>query len=189
MKALRNIEFLRTQDLSIVYQYKQDEYVPITPSDPIVKQLADKISEEYPEAYDFLDATYSKSRADERKHRFDIVMAFLSCNCGGVDDRMDIDENGSFHFEHANCPSLFCKGRGIVCGAKFRHHMTKRQEETMKLYIEYMRKGYDIPDIRNMVAEQLGISPATVETNKRDAFDRECVNSMAEFILKMEGKL
>ena len=189
MKALRNIEFLRTQDLSIVYQYKQDEYVPITPSDPIVKQLADKISEEYPEAYDFLDATYSKSRADERKHRFDIVMAFLSCNCGGVDDRMDIDDTGRFNFEPSNCPSLFCKGRGIVCGAKFRHHMTKRQEETMRLYVGYIRLGCSYDEARSMVAERMGISPATVDTNKRDAFDRECVNSMAEFILKMEGRL
>lgn len=189
MATIRNMEFLRTQGLTIIYQYRNDEYVPLTKNDPIVPLLAEKIRTEYPSAYEFLDKEYAKSRADEVKHRHDIVCAFLSCNCGGVDDRMDIDENGAFHFEHANCPSLFCKGRGVVCGAKFKTELTKRQEETMKLYIEYMRQGYEAPDIRNMVAERLGISPATVETNKRDAFDREGVNSMAEFILKLEGKL
>ena len=52
-----------------------------------------------------------------------------------------------------------------------------------------MRMGFEPQQIRQLVGEKLGISPETVDTNKRDAFEREGVNSMAEFILKMEGKL
>jgi DNA-binding CsgD family transcriptional regulator len=186
---LHNIEFQRTQDRSIIYQQAGGEFVMLTEKDPIIVILDEKIKTEYPEAYAVLDKEFSKSRADIRKHRFDIVCAFLSCNCGGSDERMDIDEDGDFNFETANCPSLFCKYRGVVCCGKFKTNMTKRQEETMWWYIHYMRMGFEPQQIRELVGAKLGISPETVDTNKRDAFDREGVNSMAEFILKMEGKL
>ena len=186
---LQNIEFQRTQDRSIIYQQAGEGFVKLTEKDPIVVILDEKIKTEYPDAYAALDKEYSKSRADVRKHRHDIVCAFLSCNCGGADEKMDIDEEGDFNFETANCPSLFCKYRGVVCCGHFKTNMTKRQVETMRWYIHYMRKGFEPQQIRELVGEKLGISPETVDTNKRDAFEREGVNSMAEFILKMDDKL
>lgn len=186
---LQNIEFQRMQDLSIIYQQAGGEFVKLTEKDPIVLIIDDKIKQESPEAYSYLDDTFSKSRADQRKHRYDIVSAFLSCNCGGMDDKMDIDSYGCFNFESANCPSLFCKGRNIVCRAKFKTKMTKRQEETMRGYLHYMRLGHEQQQARQLVADELNISPETVDTNKRDAFEREEVGSMTNFALKMEGKL
>ena len=106
-----------------------------------------------------------------------------------MDDKMDIDDMGRFNFEFANCPSLFCKGRNIVCREKFKTRMTKRQEETMRGYLHYMRQGYEQQQARQLVADELNISPETVDTNKRDAFEREEVGSMTNFALKMEDKL
>lgn len=189
MEELRNIEFQRTQDLSVIYQRGGSGFVRMTDGDHIVTELAEVIEREYPAAYTFLDAEYSKSKADARKHRFDIVRAFVSCNCGGVGDKMDIDDTGHFNFEFANCPSMFCKGRGIVCCAKHKTNMTKRQEETMRWLMFYMKRGHEPGEARLLVANKLGISPQTVDTNKRDAFEREGVSTMAEFALKFGGEL
>lgn len=189
MEELRNIEFQRTQDLSVIYQRGVSGFVRMTEGDHIVTALAEFIEREYPEAYAFLDAEYSKSKADARKHRFDIVRAFVSCNCGGMDDKMDIDDMGRFNFEFANCPSMFCKARGIVCRAKHKTNMTKRQEETMRWLMFYMKRGHEPGEARLLVANKLGISPQTVDTNKRDAFEREGVGTMAEFALKFGGNL
>ena len=73
MEELRNIEFQRTQDLSVIYQRDGSWFVRMTEGDHIVTELAELIEREYPEAYAFLDAEYSKSKADARKHRLDIV--------------------------------------------------------------------------------------------------------------------
>ncbi len=180
---LRNIEFSRNHHGDVEYRLNDGTATKLeADARELIDSLFSKIEEDYPKAFAALSAEYAKSKANVPYFKFLVVRRFLLCNFSRLDRRLDIDEFGRFNFEEIDCPLICeCRNCGVICHPEFDTRLTARQREVMKLYCE----GYN----ETQIAERLYMSPATVETTKRNAFNRADVHSLAEFMTKFNGKL
>lgn len=136
--------------------------------------FAQRIEDEYPEAYKALTELYAKSVANTPYFRWLLVSRFIRCNFGVYDAKHDIDGQGRMILEDVSCPMRSeCKYDNVICRAKYNNKLSARQTEVMKLYCQ----GYEYEEI----GERLYISPATVKTIKRDAFRKVGAHDINEF--------
>ena len=119
--------------------------------------FAQRIEDEYPEAYKALTELYSKSVANVPYFRWLLVSRFIRCNFGVYDAKRDIDGQGRMILEDVSCPMRSeCKYDNVICRAKYNNKLTARQTEVMKLYCQ----GYDYEEISQIT----GIKENTIRS-------------------------
>ena len=140
----------------------------------VVEEMLTLIQEYYPTAYDALMDIYSKSLPNKQYRDYLAVRRFVKCNFGLYDNLIDVDADGTMHFEFVQCPMRGeCKFDGILCQPKFNTKLTDRQLEVMQMCYE----GKDDGEI----AERLFISINTVANHRKAAFKKLGVHNMGEF--------
>uniref|UniRef100_UPI004055ED6B helix-turn-helix domain-containing protein n=1 Tax=Alistipes sp. TaxID=1872444 RepID=UPI004055ED6B len=180
--TLRNIEFFVAPDGQVMVSDAEGLRSYTMEERALTSVLFERIETEYPEAMAALQKHYRGSAANVPYFRYLICHRFVRCNFGAFDRRIDVDGAGRFLFEEVSCPLHGeCPYDGVICGAKFDTHLTARQKEVMKLYME------GLSDVE--VAEQLFISPATALTTRKHAFRKAGVHSLAEFVAKFKDHL
>lgn len=147
--------------------------------DETQRELVDAILERimlfYPEAYDMLQTEYARLDYTPSLKRLRMVARFCRCNMGAIDDIPDIDGDSEFKFEYVSCPiRTECKGAGVICRPKFNSTLSKAEEKVMRLYCQGLT--------RDEIAQELYLSPATVNNHIRNAFARLKIHSKSELI-------
>lgn len=148
----------------------------ITESDAdIVDHLIDLISTFYPKAYSALGEVYKGCAMNKRYYFFRIVSRFIRCNFAQLDNIPDISDNCQCKFEFVPCPIRGeCKLEYVVCRPEFDHKLSAAELPVMHLWFDGKS-----PD---EIAEQLYLSPHTVNNHIRHAYERTGVHSRSEFI-------
>jgi len=182
MQTLRNIEFFNDPEGGVMVRDAEGVHSYRLEDKAMTGALFARIEAEYPKAFKALSEIYRKSQPNVNYYRFLICHRFIRCNFGRLDNKQDIDGVGRFTFEEVSCPIKGeCKYVGVVCNPEFDTHLSERQKEVMKLYMEGMGD--------EEIADALYISPETVRTTKRDAFRKVGVHSLAEFTIQYRDKL
>lgn len=177
MFSLRKIEFfadaqggVMIKDDNGVRTYRQEER-------DLTDAMFGIIEADYPNAFKALTEIYAKSRANVGYFKYLLVHRFIRCNFSRLDRKLDIDEFGRFTFEDVECPLIGeCKCWKVICNPQRDTKLTARQTDVMKLYCKRMTP--------EQIADELYISPETVATTKRNAFERVGVHSLSEFMTK-----
>lgn len=142
----------------------------------------------FPKALNGLRRWFAKSKANTLYYEFLIVRQFILCNFYEYDHRLDIDEDGNFHFEFVQCPvRATCLYNGFhradeganeiaVCNPEFASELPPEEKRVMRFF-------YDNPALTCIeVAEILCKSPHTVEKQRKNAMRRVGAKNLAEFI-------
>lgn len=148
----------------------------VTESDSdLLREMEEKVSTFYPEAYSALQEIYKASSANIPYYRFRMVSRFIRCNFSNLDHVPDISRDGNMNLESVACPLRGeCKHDGIVCRPSFAHRMSAAEIRVMGLLYEGLRE--------DDIADRLCLSVLTVRTHIRNACQRLGLHSRAEFM-------
>lgn len=144
-------------------------------STDIIESLLCKIEAFYPKAYSALSQEYARCKPNIWYFRYRIVIRFLKCNFGNIDNIQDIDKSGTFNFECVPCPLRGeCRYENIICHPQFDHRISAAEMRVLRL----LYNGSKQSDI----ADTLYLSEHTVHNHIRNAFVRLGIHSKSEFI-------
>lgn len=121
-----NIEFFVGIDgIDIVYRTMDGKYnILCEENADIIFYMYNRIKTDYPEAFQALIKVYSKSP----NFQYLLVRRFIKCNFSVLDERLDVQHDGSMRLEFVNCPLRGeCQHDGIICNPKFCNTLSKRE--------------------------------------------------------------
>lgn len=148
-------------------------------STAIISTMLEKIEKFYPKAYSALTSEYARCKANLPLFRYRIVARFIRCNFGNIDNIADVDEFGRFQFECVPCPLRGeCRHENIICRPEFEHHISDAELRVLRLW--YLGKS------KADIADELYLSPHTVNNHIRNAFARIGIHEKAEFFKYVE---
>jgi DNA-binding CsgD family transcriptional regulator len=168
---MKDVEFSITGEGStIMIQEGKAPRVLTADDHETIKYFIHIIESRYPEAFNALKEEYGQYP----DFRFRAVSRFIKCNWGNDDEIKDIDENGSFRFEHVRCPLRggFCIWEDTVCHPKELNHLSSRELDVLKLYAT----GSSLKE----VAQKLFISVRTVETHRDNIYSKLGVKNQSQ---------
>jgi len=133
------------------------------------------IRDRYPWAFKNLSARYATSAANKTYFEFRITRGFIKCNMGSLDNRLDIDENGIFHFEYCRCPLAGeCKEWKETCEPQENNEILSGEMRVLRL----IAQGKQASDI----ADELYISRKTVENHTNNMLRKLGVHNNAALV-------
>lgn len=175
MRMLANCEFFSYEG-DVYVRHSDGTAARVTEADTdLVREMEEKISNFYPEAYNVLQEIYRKSSGNVPYYRFRIVARFIRCNLAEMDHVPDVDTAGRLHLESVACPMRGeCPYDGIICRPSFNHRLSPAELRVMKLLYD----GYTDEEI----ADTLCLSRHTVHTHIRNSLTRLDLHSRGEFM-------
>ncbi|WP_321519973.1 helix-turn-helix transcriptional regulator [uncultured Bacteroides sp.] len=94
------------------------------------------IKNDYQKAWQGCCEWNHKSKPNAIKFDFLNVRRFCKCNFQKYDGRLDIDENGTLHFEFTDCPLRGeCKYEGVICSPEFSNSLTENDKSILKMIV------------------------------------------------------
>lgn len=174
---MNNTEFYKTPDGAVMYKQQDQPVKELNIDDvAVVQELLDLIRNRYPKAFEALCKIYTKSELNRSLYEYRIVSRFVRCNFGEYDmNSTDIDADGFFRFEEVNCPLRGeCKYEGCICKPEIDTHLTSREHEVL----QHIAAGHD----SNTIAEELNISPATVNRHRENIKAKLNVRTIAQLV-------
>ena len=173
--ALNNIEFF-TYEGEVWYRNEINEVKLLRESDTqIVTELIEFISTFYPKAYEALCQEYKGCVLNKTYHRFRMAIRFIRCNLSKLDNIPDFKDDCHCNFEYVQCPLRGeCKFENIICRPEFDHKLSSAELPALRLWAA----GDTIEEI----AEQLHLSPHTINNHIRHAYQRLNIHSKSEFV-------
>ncbi len=172
-----NTEFYTTPDGAVMYKQMNEEVKVLKMEDrAVVQELLDMIRNRYPKAFEALSKLYTKSELNRSLYEYSIVSRFIRCNFGEYDmNTTDIDADGFFRFEEVNCPLRGeCQYEGCICKPEIDTKLTTREYEVL----QHIAAGND----SNTIAEELNISPATVNRHRENIKAKLNVRTIAQLV-------
>ena len=147
----------------------------------LVTSVLMKIRDCYPDAYKSLENIYQKSSANNAYYKYLMVRRFCKCNFSNLDttkyDIEDIDRSGNFNFEKVSCPMRGeCMHEGVICMPRFNSKLSPAENRVMRLLYKGLNK--------EQIAEELFISPETVNNHIKNSYYKLGVHEKAEFYRK-----
>lgn len=178
MSALfANIEFYNTPDGDIMLKEVGRPARPFRESDrDIITEMLAAIRDRYPKAHDALMELYSRSTMNRWWYEYRVVHRFIRCNFGEYDQyRLDINHRGQWQFEEVHCPLRGeCRHEGVICKPELDTRLTEREMEVFRLIASNLQA--------DAIAEELHISPCTVDRHRENIKAKIGVNSVAEMV-------
>lgn len=174
-KSLTNIEFFayegeiwyRLSDASL-HQMRETDY-------ELIDELIEHIATFYPQAYDALCSEYKGCALNRPYYRYRIVCRFIRCNFALLDNIPDISYNGRCSFECVPCPLRGeCRYERVICRPVFDHKLSAAEMPVLRLWFN----GLSIEEI----ADELCLSPHTINNHIRHAYQRLNLHSRADFV-------
>lgn len=174
---LRNIEFYNTPSGEVVISEPHKPIRVLEESDTeLINELLDVIRDRFPLAYKRLSENYTRSEKNISHYNYRMVKRFIRCNMGEYDqNHMDIDHNGTFHFEEVRCPLRGeCRDECVICKPEMNTSLTAREMDVFRLIVEnYQMDG---------IADELNISIATVNRHRENIKAKLGLRSVKEMI-------
>lgn len=170
-----NLEFLNYEnELWLRHPDGHMEKLVETMTDTI-NAIVDEIETFYPNAFTALCAHYAKCKPNTSFFKYRIVVRFLKCNFGEIDDINDVDYKGDFTFEHVRCPLRGeCQYEHVICHPEYESKLSKAELRVL----EPLYKG----EPRQRIAETLCLSLFTVNNHIANGLRRLKLKSVAEFV-------
>lgn len=142
-KPLHNVEFFFVGD---EMYYKHLDTGIVKPLNQENKEatvyLYTEIKERYPTAFTRLEREHADSKANKPLYNFLIVVHFCGCNFGRSDGVPDIDKNGKWNIEIADCTRrVFCKNKGIICNPKPYTGISDAEMRVLELFAKSHNNG------------------------------------------------
>lgn len=140
-----------------------------------INAFEEHIATFYPKAHDALKSEYIGCAPNPSCYRYRMVVRFIRCNFGVLDNIPDIGADLHCTFEHINCPLRGeCRYDHIICRPEFDHRLSCAEKRVMVLVYEGLTE--------DAIAERLRLSPLTIHTHVRNAYARLGLHSKAEFM-------
>lgn len=177
MARLSCIEFYNTPEGDIMLKEVGRPARPFTEADrELTAELLALVRDRYPKAHAALMELYSKSTMNRPYFEYRAVHRFVRCNFGGYDqNRIDIDHRGALQFEEVSCPLRGeCRHEGVICRPELETRLTEREMEVFRLIAANLRT--------EDIAEELNISPRTVNRHRENIKAKTGTRSVAEMI-------
>lgn len=175
--SFSNIEFYNTPEGDIMYKEvcKPAQTFRETNRDIITTMLS-IIRDRYPKAHAALMELYSKSTMNRTYYEYRVVHRFIRCNFGEYDQfRLDINHRGQLQFEEVHCPLRGeCRYEGVICKPELDTKLTEREMEVFRLIAANWQT--------DNIAEELHISPCTVNRHRENIKAKTRTNSVAEMV-------
>jgi len=173
---LSNIEFSTRPDGEVeVRETGSNPYILTENNREIIGELYIHIQDTYPKAFAALSEKYSKSSHNKRFFEFLIARRFIKCNWSQLDNVSDIDEDGKMNCEFTFCPLRGeCNMHKVVCEPEKTSKFTPSEMNVIRL----IAKGMQTREI----AEELFISPNTVDNHRNNMLKKIGVNNIAGLI-------
>lgn len=184
MTKLNNIEFYTSPEGGILIKKQGEVIREMSESDTdLINNLFERIRNDYPEAFKSLNTCYQKSERNFTYFRFLCVRRFIKCNFSNYDTLSDdIDSTGQFHFEQVQCPMRGeCLGYNVICNAKYNTKLSTREMQILELYCKPMEMSE--------IANELFISPATVDVHVRKIREKLDIHDKAGLVKFYENKM
>ncbi len=178
MKLLTNIEFYNTPDGEVmVKEVGKPAYQLQQSNRELVGELLAIIRVRYPKAHKRLMELYSASEMNQVFYEYKVVNRFIRCNFGEYDQQnIDIDHNGRLRFEEVRCPLRGeCIHECVICKPELDTHLTEREREVFS-----MIGGTCLQT--EQIAEELNISPCTVNRHRENIKAKLGAKSVAELV-------
>ena len=173
---LRNVEFYTSPDGDVlVKEIGRPVYVLTEANRDLITSLITIIADRYPKAFGALMSDYSINNPHREDYEYRLVHRFLRCNFGSYDQlRIDIDANGSMHFEEVQCPLRGeCPYDGIICRPTLCCELSSREKEVAEMLVDGKLNNEEI-------AKKLFISPATVRRHRENIRVKLGIHSRSE---------
>lgn len=177
MNILSNIEFYTTPEGAVMvkpvgesaYELKENHR-------EIISGMLAIIRERYPKAHAALMKLYSASSMNRTWYEYRVVHRFIRCNFGDYNQQcIDINHSGTFQFEEVGCPLRGeCQLEGIVCKPELDTRLTEKEMEVFRLIAQNLQT--------DQIAEELGISPCTVNRHRENIKAKIRARSVAEMV-------
>lgn len=177
MIELTNIEFYNTPEGEVMVKpVGQPAYVLTENCRDVICEMLAAIRERYPKAHTALMNLYSASSMNRIAYEYKVVHRFIRCNFGEYDQgSIDINHNGTFQFEEVGCPLRGeCPLEGSVCKPELNTRLTEREIEVFRLYAKNLQT--------DQIAEELYISPCTVNRHRENIKAKLRVSTVAEMV-------
>lgn len=173
---IRNIEFNGLPDGEVEVRQVEDNCFTLTPENrQFIQHFVEMLRLRRPRAYEALKKRYIKSKENKFYYEFLICRGFIKCNFIVHDNRLDVDENGTFNPEFVMCPRMGeCPDYGIVCNSQECSQLSSREIEILRL----ITKGYENTEIGDI----LYISPHTVHNHRNNMLRKLGMNNTAELV-------
>lgn len=182
MDRLTNLEFYNTPEGSVMVKpVGQPAYELKETHRDVIDELLALVRDRYPKAHAALMELYSKSTMNRPYFEYRAVHRFVRCNFGGYDqNRIDIDHRGALQFEEVSCPLRGeCRHEGVICRPELETRLTEREMEVFRLVAANLRT--------EDIAEELNISPRTVNRHRENIKAKTGTRSVAEMITYWHG--
>ena len=177
MVYLDNIEFYNTPDGAVMYKENGHPVKQFVEGDRvIIEAMLDVLRNRYPLAFARLAELYSRYERNRIHFEYMMVHRFIRCNFGEYDQyKYDIDRGGVFCFEEVRCPLRGeCPHEGVICKPMLDTKLTEREMEVFALIGESMETM--------VIAEELNISPATVNRHRENIKAKLGLKNVKEMI-------
>ena len=177
MTTLHNTEFYTTPEGTVMVKpVGQSAYELKENRREIVCAILAIIRERYPKAHAALMELYSSSSMNRIYYEYRVVHRFIRCNFGEYNQgSIDINHHGVFQFEEVGCPLRGeCPLEGVVCKPELDTQLTERETEVFRLYAKNLQT--------EQIAEELNISPCTVNRHRENIKAKLRVNTVAEMV-------
>lgn len=177
MKDLANTEFYNTPEGEVMVKpVGQSAYVLTENCRDIICELLAIIRERYPKTHTALMKLYSASSMNRIAYEYKVVHRFIRCNFGDYNQgAIDINHNGTFQFEEVGCPLRGeCPLEGVVCKPELDTHLSDREMDVFRLYAKNLQT--------EQIAEELHISPCTVNRHRENIKAKIRVGSVSEMV-------
>lgn len=177
MKDLANTEFYNTPEGEVMVKpVGQPAYVLTENCRDIICELLAIIRERYPKTHTALMKLYSASSMNRIAYEYKVAHRFIRYNFGDYNQgAIDINHNGTFQFEEVGCPLRGeCPLEGVVCKPELDTQLTDREMEVFRLYAKNLQT--------EQIAEELYISPCTVNRHRENIKAKLRVNTVAEMV-------
>jgi DNA-binding CsgD family transcriptional regulator len=184
MKKFKNIEFHTSPEGEILINEEDKLIRALSENDTeLLDYFADRIRNEYPEAFAALSKAYEKQQRNFMFFNYVIVRRFIRCNFSNFDTlAMDLDNDGIFHFEQVACPMRGeCPGYKKICQPKFNSKLSDREIQVLKLYCSPMEI--------DPIADRLCLSPFTIEEHLKNIRRKTGCTNKAELMKYVETYL
>lgn len=178
MRLFTNIEFYNTPEGDVMIKELNKAARPFQENDrELISEMLVLIRDRYPEAHKELMQLYSTSTMNRWHYEYKVVHRFIRCNFGEYDQyNLDIDNNGRFTFEEVRCPLRGeCPLETVVCKPQLNTKLTEREMDVFRLIAESNMQTEGI-------AQELNISPCTVNRHRENIKVKIGVNTIAEMV-------
>ena len=140
---------------------------------PTIEYMLSIIRNRYPKAHARLMKLYSASTMNRWHYEFRVVHRFIRCNFGEYDQyNLDINKDGQFVFEEVKCPLRGeCEHEGRP---ELDTQLTDREMDVFRLVASNHQT--------NEIAEELHISPYTVNRHRENIKAKIKVHNVGEMI-------